>query len=68
MVAVGKNIDFIGAGHQIFFNIPINRYGHFFASIFDDTFDGILKVPFSNGKVSDGFLVRTLPSGVMIRT
>ncbi len=45
VVAVGKNIDFIGAGHQIFFNIPINRYGHFFASIFDDTFDGILKVP-----------------------
>ncbi len=44
MVAVGKNIDLIGTRHQKFFNIPINRYRHFFASIFDDTFDGILKV------------------------
>ena len=43
--AVGKNFDYIRAVQQIFFNIPIIRYGHFFASIFDDTFDGILKVP-----------------------
>ena len=44
MVSVGKNIGYVSAGHQKFFNIPIHGYRRFFAAVFYGPFHGVLDV------------------------